>query len=181
MYRTAIIAVTILFLVLGQAFAQEQYPNRAIRIIAPTVAGAGNDIIARLVAQGLFERPGRQVIVENRIGAGTIIGTKIVAKAPPDGYTLLSANSAFAINPSVYKKMPYDAIRDFAPITISVCSKSNGCTSIATCEDCNRLNCALQSTAWRSLIRLCGTWDESPFIGGVICEYDTGTHDACSV
>ncbi len=97
--------------------AQENYPSRPIRIIAPTAPGAGNDILARLLAQRLYERLGRQVVVENHAGASTMIGTEAVAKAPPDGYTLLMTVAAFTINPATYKKMAYDVLRDFAPIT----------------------------------------------------------------
>ena len=102
------------------ALAQSSYPVRPIRIIAPTSPGSGSDIIARLLAQGLSERLGRQVIVENRTGAGTMIGGDIVAKAQPDGYTLLMGVSTLAINPATYKTVPYDALRDFAPITQAV-------------------------------------------------------------
>lgn len=99
------------------ALAQSSYPNQPIRIVVPNSPGGTVDMIARLVAQGLTERLGRQVVVDNRPGAGTIIGSEIVAKASPDGYTLLMSVSTLAINPATYKKMPYDALRDFAPIT----------------------------------------------------------------
>ena len=102
------------------ALAQEKYPSRAIRIVVPTSPGASNDIIARLIAQGLTERLGMQVIVDNRTGAGTIVGSEIVAKAPSDGYTLLMSVSTLAINPVTYTKMPYEVLRDFAPITQAV-------------------------------------------------------------
>jgi len=99
------------------AVAQETYPSRVLRMIVPTAPGGGSDTIARLIAQGLFERLGRQVVVENRAGAGTIIGSDIVAKAAPDGYTLLLGSPPLTINPSTFRKLPYDALRDFAPIT----------------------------------------------------------------
>jgi len=99
------------------ASGQDTYPIRQIRIIVPTAQGGGSDTSARLIAQGLNKRWGRPVIVENRAGAGTIIGSDLVAKAPPDGYTLLVSPSTLATNPSSYKKMPYDALHDFAPIT----------------------------------------------------------------
>src|SRR5215510_1150979 len=72
-----------------EAAAQDGYPSKVVRIIVPTAPGGGSDTVARLIAQGLFERMGRQVIVENRAGAGTVIGSEMVAKALPDGYTLL--------------------------------------------------------------------------------------------
>jgi len=83
----------------------------------PTSAGGGGDGIARLVAKSLGERWGRQVVVDNRTGAGTMLGSELVARAAPDGYTLLMTPSTLAINPAAYKKVPYDALRDFAPIT----------------------------------------------------------------
>ena len=110
-------ALVLLAVALPQAQAQDNYPNRPIRIIMPTAPGGPTDIGARLIAQELHKRWGRPVVVETRAGAGTIIGSEIVAKAPPDGYTLLVSPSTLAINPATYKKMPYDALRDFAPIT----------------------------------------------------------------
>lgn len=101
----------------GAEAAEASYPSRPIRIIVPTAPGGGSDIGARLIAQELLKRWGRPVVVETRPGAGTIIGSEIVAKAPPDGYTLLMSPSTLATNPASYKKMPYDALRDFAPIT----------------------------------------------------------------
>ena len=100
-----------------EALAQSSYPDRPIRIIVPNAPGGTVDMVARLLAQGLNERLGWRVVVDNRPGAGTIIGSEVVAKAPPDGYTLLMSVSTLAINPATYKKMPYDAMRDFAPIT----------------------------------------------------------------
>ena len=105
---------------LPQALGQSNYPNRVIRIVAPTSPGGPNDTIARLIAQALSERLGRQVVVENRTGAGTMIGSEIVAKAQPDGYTLLMGLSTLATNAATYKNVPYDALRDFAPITQAV-------------------------------------------------------------
>ena len=93
------------------------YPNRSVRFIVPYTPGAINDFIARLVAQKLTEAWGRQVVVDNRAGAGTQIGTDLVAKANADGYTLLLAPTAFAVNVSLYPKLPYDSVRDFAAVT----------------------------------------------------------------
>ena len=102
------------------ASAQSDYPNRAIRIIVPTAPAGGNDTVGRVIAQGLTERWGRQVVVDNRAGASTMIGGEMVAKAPPDGYTLLMGVSTLAINPATFRKVPYEAIRDFTPITQAV-------------------------------------------------------------
>src|SRR5436853_1398727 len=98
--------------------AEAPYPNRPVRMIAQFQPGTSTDIIARVVAQKLTETLGQQVIVDNRPGAGAIVGTEIGARAIPDGYTLtMAVSSAFGINPTLYSKLPYDAIRDFAPIT----------------------------------------------------------------
>ena len=102
------------------ALAQDAYPSRPIRIVVPTAPGGPSDTTSRLVGQELTKRWGRQVIVDLRPGAGTIIGTEIVAKAAPDGYTLLAAPGSLATNVAGYKKLPYDAVRDFAPITQSL-------------------------------------------------------------
>ncbi len=87
-------------------------------MIVPSSAGGGSDIVARIVAPKLAERLGQQVVVENRAGAGTMIGGEVVAKAPADGYTLLMGISTLAINPAIYRKVPYNALTDFAPITM---------------------------------------------------------------
>jgi tripartite-type tricarboxylate transporter receptor subunit TctC len=111
-------AVSIVFSAAApDALGQDRYPSRPIRIIVPTTTGGASDTSGRLIAQELPKRWGQPVVVENRAGAATIVGTEIVAKAAPDGYTLLTAPGAFATNQSTYKKMPYDAVRDFAPIT----------------------------------------------------------------
>lgn len=93
------------------------YPARAIRLVVPNAPGSSGDIVARLIAPPLTERLGQPVVVDNRAGAGTMIGGDAVAKSRPDGYTLLLGFSTLAINPAMYKKVPYDAARDFAPIS----------------------------------------------------------------
>jgi len=127
--RLLLTALVILTVALPEALAQDAsassaqaYPSRPIRMVVAIPAGSGTDTVARLIAQGLSERLGRQVVVENRPGAGTIIGNEIVAKAKPDGYTLLVNGAALTIAPAMYKKLPYDTSRDFAPITIAVSS-----------------------------------------------------------
>jgi tripartite-type tricarboxylate transporter receptor subunit TctC len=99
------------------ARAADEYPNRSVRFIVPYTPGAINDFIARLTAQKLTDAWGKQVVVDNRPGGGTLIGTDLVAKANADGYTLLLVPTAFAINVSLYPKLPYDTLRDFAPVT----------------------------------------------------------------
>lgn len=96
----------------------QNYPNRPIRIIAQFTPGTSTDILARVIGGKLTEAWGQQVVVDNRPGAGGVIGTELGAKAAPDGYTLtMAVSSGFGINPTLYAKLPYDAIRDFAPIT----------------------------------------------------------------
>ena len=102
------------------AHAQANYPTRAVRVIVPSAPGGGTDISARILAPQLTQFLGQQVIVENRAGAGTMIGGEAVARAAPDGYTLLMGVSTLAINPAMYKKVPYDALKDFAPISQAV-------------------------------------------------------------
>ena len=102
------------------AHAQASYPTRAIRVIVPSAPGGGTDISARILAPQLTAFLGQQVIVENRAGAGTMIGGEAVARATPDGYTLLMGISTLAINPAMYKKVPYDALKDFAPVSQAV-------------------------------------------------------------
>jgi tripartite-type tricarboxylate transporter receptor subunit TctC len=102
---------------LPAAQAQGTYPTKPVRLIVPSVAGGGTDISARLIAPKLSEYLGQQVVVENRAGAAMIIGGDAVAHSPPDGYTLLMGISTLTINPSIHKKMPFDALRDFAPIS----------------------------------------------------------------
>jgi len=94
----------------------QAYPARLVRIVVPYAAGGAPDIIARLVGQGLSERLGQQVIIENRPGAGSNIGTEVVVRAPADGYTLLLATGANATNAALYEKLNFDFIRDIAPV-----------------------------------------------------------------
>ena len=119
--RLAKVLVWLLGVPLGMpatAVLAQNYPNRPIRIIAQFTPGTSTDILARVIGQKLTESWGQQVVVDNRPGAGGVVGTEIGAKAAPDGYTLtMAVSSAFGINPTLYAKLPYDAIRDFAPIT----------------------------------------------------------------
>jgi tripartite-type tricarboxylate transporter receptor subunit TctC len=102
----------------------QSYPAKPVRVIVPSSAGGGTDIVARIITPELSKRLGQQFVVENRAGAGTMIGIEVASKAPPDGYTLLMGLSTLAINSALYKKVPYDPVRDFAPITVAVSSGS---------------------------------------------------------
>lgn len=102
---------------ISTAQSQQAYPTRPIRLVVPSSPGGGTDITARIIAPKLGEYLGQQVAVENRSGAGTMIGGEIVARSTPDGYTLLMGISTLAINPAMYKKVLYDALKDFAPIS----------------------------------------------------------------
>jgi len=103
----------------GLVAAADSYPTRPVRLIAPFSAGGGVDIVARYLALKLTEKWGQQVVVDNRTGATGIIGTEIAAHSPPDGYTLILGNAAtHAVNVSLFKKLPYDAVKDFAPVTL---------------------------------------------------------------
>jgi len=115
---STVLPVLLAFCTAG-ALAQS-YPTRAIKLVVPSSPGGGTDIVARILGQKLSEQLGQQFVVENRAGAGTVIGNDAVAKSAPDGYTLLMGLSTLAINPSMYAKLPYDALRDFAPISQSV-------------------------------------------------------------
>src|SRR3954471_8905176 len=102
------------------ALAEEdpsKYPSRAIHIVVGFAAGGGNDIIARVFGQKLSESLGQPVIIDNKPGGGAIVATEFVAKSAPDGYTLLMSASGISINPAVYTKLPYDAVKDFVAVS----------------------------------------------------------------
>jgi tripartite-type tricarboxylate transporter receptor subunit TctC len=104
-------------LVLASPAARAQtYPSRQITLIIPFAVGGSNDIVGRAIGKKLTEAWGQPVVVENRSGAGGIIGSSTVAAAPPDGYTLLLVSSTFTINPAIKKSMPFDTVRDFTPV-----------------------------------------------------------------
>ena len=98
--------------------AAQTYPVKPVRLIVPFVAGGNTDIIARVVSAEMTKNLGQQIVIENRGGAGSVIGTELAAKSPPDGYTLLMVSAAHVINPAMVKKLPYDSLKDFAPISI---------------------------------------------------------------
>jgi tripartite-type tricarboxylate transporter receptor subunit TctC len=102
---------------LAQQHLAQSYPSKPIRLIVPFVAGGGTDLVARAVAQKLTEAWGQAVIVDNRPGANGTIGVEIAAKSPPDGYTLTIISASHSVNVNLHKNLPYDLIKDFAPIT----------------------------------------------------------------
>jgi tripartite-type tricarboxylate transporter receptor subunit TctC len=102
----------------GVSSAADNYPSRPIRIVIPSGAGGITDILGRVIAQKLTETLGQQVVIDNRPGASGIVGSQIVAKAPPDGYTLLMVFPSHPVNPSLYATMPYDTVTAFAPVTM---------------------------------------------------------------
>ncbi|MFD0668949.1 tripartite tricarboxylate transporter substrate binding protein [Ramlibacter sp. MAHUQ-53] len=99
------------------AGAQAAYPSKPIRFIVPYPPGGGTDIVARLVAQKMAASMGQQVVVDNKPGASTVIGTDLMAKAPPDGHTIGLVTDSHTINPTFFPKLPYDSVNDFAPVS----------------------------------------------------------------
>ena len=110
------VCLGLLMMVGSPSIAQQTYPARAIRFIVPYPPGGSTDPMARLVANKLAERWGQSVVVDNRPGGSTIIGTEVVAKAAPDGHTILLASSAFVTGPSMFSKLPYNTLRDFTGV-----------------------------------------------------------------
>jgi tripartite-type tricarboxylate transporter receptor subunit TctC len=122
--RTSLFAFLMCVVLSGGAQAQPAnkpggvYPSRPIRLIVPFAPGGSNDIMARLIGQKLSESMGGQIVIDNRAGGSGIIGTDIAAKAAPDGYTLLMMSLTFAVNPSLFRKLPYDTEKDLTPVTL---------------------------------------------------------------
>jgi tripartite-type tricarboxylate transporter receptor subunit TctC len=118
--KLTVIAAISLVSVTTAALSQDaavKYPARPIRVIVPFAPGGGLDISTRLIGQKLTEKWGQNIVVDSRPGAATIVGTEIASNAVPDGYTLLMITTTFAINPGLYAKLPYDPLKDFAPVT----------------------------------------------------------------
>jgi tripartite-type tricarboxylate transporter receptor subunit TctC len=118
MNRPGVTMLAVLVASVVQAAIAQSYPTRVIRLVAPSAPGGTSDIVGRILAQKLSEQMGQQVIIENRAGAGGTIGYDYVAKAAPDGYTLIMAPASIVMNQSMYKKLPYNSLRDFAPISL---------------------------------------------------------------
>ncbi|HEV7392479.1 MAG TPA: tripartite tricarboxylate transporter substrate binding protein [Burkholderiales bacterium] len=114
---TSSVLIAYMLVVNGRALAQD-YPTKPLRCIVPYSAGGSSDFVARLLAQKLTDAWGQQVLVENRPGAAGNIGAETVVRAPPDGYTMLLVSSTFATNPSLYPKLAFDSVKDFAAVTM---------------------------------------------------------------
>lgn len=111
-------AIAVLALSTTAPLHAQQFPTRPVRLVVPYPAGGANDIVARLLAPKMSEQLGQNVVIDNRGGGNTIIGSEIVARAAPNGHTLLIIAAGHAINPSLYPKLPYDTARDFAPVVL---------------------------------------------------------------
>src|ERR1700745_636695 len=116
--RNLQIVLTLFVLALPTDRALAAYPERIVKIVVPFAPGGGTDVVARTLAQEMAKDLGVSVIIENKPGAGTIIGTQAVAASEPDGYTLLMGTFANAVNPSLYAKLPYDPHKDLAPVSL---------------------------------------------------------------
>ena len=112
------LAACLWYIAAPAAHAQQAYPSKPVRIISPFAPGGGNDNICRIIAPRLAESLKQQVIVDNRPGANAIVGTELAARAAPDGYTIVLIPSGHAVNATLYKKLPYDSVRDFTAITL---------------------------------------------------------------
>ncbi|MCX7138383.1 MAG: tripartite tricarboxylate transporter substrate binding protein [Proteobacteria bacterium] len=117
-WQAVVMAEVLALALFGSGVYAQTYPTKPIRMIVTFPAGSGADIVARTAGQKMAESLGQQVVIDNRAGAGGIIGSDLAAKAIPDGYTIVMVSSAHTINASVYRKLPYDPEKDFAPITM---------------------------------------------------------------
>src|SRR3954470_1848077 len=119
MLRRSLLASGAALPLIGTARAQSTWPNKPVRLVVGYSPGGGNDLIARIVAAKLQDKLGQPIVIDNKPGAQSIVAAEIVAKASPDGYTLLIAPSGpMTINPAVYSKLPYDPLRDFVPVSL---------------------------------------------------------------
>src|SRR6188472_2520444 len=110
-------ACAVTLAIMASGAAAQQYPTKPVRFVVPFVAGGPTDIQGRMLGEKLGQRLGQQFIIDNRGGANGNIGLELTAKAPPDGYTIVIATvGTWAVNPSLYKNMPFDPVKDFAPI-----------------------------------------------------------------
>jgi len=116
-----LLALSIVFPLISPVFAQESaanWPSRPMTLVVPFAAGGGNDVLARIISAKLSERVKATIVIENRPGAGAVIGIQALAKSPPDGYSLVLSGSTLAVAPTLYKKSPFDANKDFEPVAL---------------------------------------------------------------
>src|SRR5450432_3494743 len=116
--RCSVVALAVIAGLSVFSASAQQYPTKPVRLMVPFAPGGANDVVARIVAVRLSESLGQPVVVDNRGGAGGTIGADIVAKAPPDGHTVLIASMGLAVNAVLYPKLPYDTLKDLAPVTM---------------------------------------------------------------
>ena len=116
--RSVSFAAAVALAAMPALVAAQNYPDKPIRMVVPFGAGGPGDIVGRLMSKKLTESLGQSVVVDNRAGASTIIGTELAARSAPDGYTLLLISTTHSVNPSLFKRLPYDPIKDFAPLTL---------------------------------------------------------------
>src|SRR5262245_17725654 len=115
-WRDVLVSTAALWALCAGAVAQP-YPGKPVRVIVPFAAGGTPDVVGRIISQQLAAQTGQTFVVENKPGAAGVVGAQAVAEAPPDGYTLLVTSSSFVVNPSFHKRMPFDVVRDFEPIS----------------------------------------------------------------
>jgi len=121
LFNTSLLAGVLASLGLGSGALAQAYPTKPLRVVVPQPPGGGFDVVGRLLADRLGKALGQGAVVENRPGSGTLVGTDLVAKAAPDGYTLLVGSvSNLALNPGLYRNLPYDSLRDFEPVGLAV-------------------------------------------------------------
>jgi len=116
--RKPLLRILLAAVLLPLAGHAQQYPVKPVRIVVPTAPGGGTDVVGRVLAQKFTEALGQPFIIDNRGGAGTVLGSAVVAKAPADGYSLLLNHISLAFNATYYRKLPYDTLKDFTPITL---------------------------------------------------------------
>ncbi|MGZ3351137.1 MAG: Bug family tripartite tricarboxylate transporter substrate binding protein, partial [Xanthobacteraceae bacterium] len=116
-WRDVAVLTAALGIVCAATSARAQYPGKPVRVIVPFAAGGTPDVVGRIISQQLALQTGQAFVVENRPGADGVLGAQTVAESPPDGYTLLVTSSSFVVNPSFHKKLPFDVVRDFEPVS----------------------------------------------------------------
>ena len=117
-HKLRVLAVAVVAFALAGATGAQSFPSKPIRLISPYAAGGANDIVCRVIAEKLSELMGQTVVVDNKPGAGSMVGSTLLVKSPPDGYTIMMADIAHGANPALRKTMPYDTLKDFTPVVL---------------------------------------------------------------